>query len=301
MIINKKKGNRDFLDYGGLIILVPILINWFVIIWISASLLFISDPNSLMNVETNTKTTVVNKIFYTGYTLSTLGLGDMESTSSFWDIVTAILSFTGLVLISIAVTYLIPVVSSEIIKRKISVKINTMGCSVQEILLNYWNGNDFKELEIPFTNLVDEIILHGQNHKAYSVLHYFHSSNKKEAFVLNITNLDEVISVLLHSIPESQRPSQNVLIRLRKAITSYLITLPKKYINPSKKTPPAFTFTALENKGIKIITSEKEDLEFKKLLTRRRVLLSLIEDDGWNWEDLDTGSYNHEIIIDDRN
>jgi hypothetical protein len=53
-------------------ILVSILINWLLLIWLSASL-FISQPDSLMNVETNSPT-VVNKIFYTGYTLSTLGL-----------------------------------------------------------------------------------------------------------------------------------------------------------------------------------------------------------------------------------
>jgi hypothetical protein len=225
MIINKKRGDRKVLELGGVIILVSILINWLLLIWISASLLFISQPDSLMNVETNSPTTVINKIFYTGYTLSTLGLGDMEATGNFWDVLTAVLSFTGLILISIAITYLIPVVSSEIIKRKISVSINTLGGSFNEILLNYWNGKDFKELEFPLISLIDPIILHAQNHKAYSVLHFFHSSDRKEAFVLNLTNLDEVISVLLHNIPSDQRPSYNVPIRLRKAITSYLITL----------------------------------------------------------------------------
>jgi hypothetical protein len=65
-----------------------------------------------MNVETNSPTTVVNKIFYTSI------LGDMEPEGNFWDILTAILSFTGLILISIAITYLIPVVSAEIAKKK---------------------------------------------------------------------------------------------------------------------------------------------------------------------------------------
>jgi len=297
LAINKKMGHRKVLEIGGAIILVSILINWLLLIWISASLLFISYPDSLMNVETNSSTTVINKIFYTGYTLSTLGLGDMEPSGNFWDILTAILSFTGLILISIAITYLIPVVSSEIIKRKISVNINTLGGSVDEILLNYWNGKDFKELELPFISLIDSIILHAQNHKAYSVLHFFHSSDKKEAFVLNITNLDEVITVLLHNIPSEQRPSNNVLIRLRKAITSYLITLPATFINPGKDTPPILILSALESKGIKILSGETIDLEYKKLRTRRRLLLSLIKDDGWKWTDLNTGSYNHEIII----
>jgi hypothetical protein len=297
LIINKKMGRRKVLEMGGAIILVSILINWLLLIWISASLLFISQPDSLMNVETNTTTTVVNKIFFTGYTLSTLGLGDIEPEGNFWDILTAILSFTGLILISIAITYLIPVVSAEITKRKISVNINTLGGSVEEILLNYWNGKDFKELEQPFIPLIDSIILHAQNHKAYSVLHFFHSSDRKEAFVLNITNLDEVITVLLHNIPKEQQPSFNVLIRLRKAISSYLVTLPATFITPGKKTPPVLILTALENKGIKIISGEMVDLEYDKLRTRRRLLLSLLKDDGWEWTDLNCGSYNHEMIM----
>jgi hypothetical protein len=40
------------LEIGGAVILVSILINWLLLIWLSASLLFISQPD-LMNVETN--------------------------------------------------------------------------------------------------------------------------------------------------------------------------------------------------------------------------------------------------------
>jgi hypothetical protein len=92
LLSNKRMGRRKVLEIGGAVILVSILINWLLLIWLSASLLFISQPDSLMNVETNSPTTVVNKIFYTGYTLSTLGLGDMEPEGNFWDILTAILS-----------------------------------------------------------------------------------------------------------------------------------------------------------------------------------------------------------------
>lgn len=295
LFIYKRTGRRNVLRHGGALILVSILVNWLLLIWTSASLLFISAPNSLMNVETNSPTTLINKIFYTGYTLSTLGLGDMEPTSNFWEVLTAILSFTGLILISIAITYLIPVVSAEIMKRKISIFINTLGGSSEEILLNYWNGKDFKELEQPFVSLVDSIILHAQNHKAYSVLHFFHSSDRKEAFVLNITNLDEALTVLLHNISEEQRPPFNVLIRLRKAISSYLVTLPATFINPSKESPPALNLSPLENKGVTILSGEIVDREYAKLKTRRRLLLSLIKDDGWEWTDRNSGGYNHEI------
>jgi hypothetical protein len=49
--INKRMGRRKVLEIGGAVILVSILINWLLLIWLSASLLFISQPDSLMNVE----------------------------------------------------------------------------------------------------------------------------------------------------------------------------------------------------------------------------------------------------------
>ncbi len=297
LAIHKKTGAGKLLEMGGAFILVAILINWLLLIWISASLLFISQPDSLMNVETNSVTTIIDKIFYTGYTLSTLGLGDIEPDGPFWDILTAILSFAGLILISIAITYLIPVVSGEIIKRRISVYITTLGCSVEDILRNYWNGENFKELEQPFINLTGTIILHAQNHKAYSVLHFFHSSDKKEAFALNFTNLDEALTILLHGIPKAQQPSFNVLMGLRRAITSYLVTLPEAFITPGVETPPIPELSALETKGIQLIQGKTLDLAYEKIKSRRRLLLSLIKDDGWNWNDLQAGSYNHEMIF----
>jgi hypothetical protein len=99
-----------------------------------------------------------------------------------------ILSFTGLILISIAITYLIPVVSAEIAKRKISVTINTIGGSVEEMLLNYWDGKDFRVRTTFF--LIDSIISRPKSQGVFCIA-FFHSSDRREAFVLNITNLDD--------------------------------------------------------------------------------------------------------------
>ena len=295
--LNRNMGNKKILERSGVIILVSIIANWLLLIWFSATLMFMSQTDSLKNVETNTATTVVSKIFFTGYTLSTLGLGDIEPNGDFWEVLTAVLSFTGLILISIAITYLIPVVSAEIEKRKISVFITTLGCSVDEILVNYWNGKNFKELELPFQNLTHMVIHHAQNHKVYSVLHFFHTSNKKEAFVLNITNLDETLTILLHRIPEENRPSYNIMMALRKAISSYLVTLPTAYITPAAEAPPQLLLAALDTNNIPIIPMNEVVYDLENLSNRRKLLLGLIHDDGWQWEDIYAGEYDHEISI----
>jgi hypothetical protein len=71
------------------------------------------------------------------------------------------------------------------------------------MLLNHWNGKILK-LEQPFFSLIDSIILHAQNQSILCIA-FFHSQTE-EAFVLNITNLDEALTVLLHNI-QRQRPS----------------------------------------------------------------------------------------------
>jgi hypothetical protein len=123
-----------------------------------------------------------------------------------------------------------------------------------------------------FFPLIDSIISHAQNHKAYSVLHFFHSSDRREAFVLNITNLDELLTVLLLNISEEQRPSQYTYQAQEGYIELPHNTTSNLY-NSRKKNPP-LVLTTLKDKGIKIISGEKVDLDYEKLRTRRRLLLS---------------------------
>src|SRR5660397_50690 len=103
--------------------------------------------------------------------------------------------------------------------------------------------------------------------------------------------------MLLHGVPAEQQPSFNVLMGLRRAITSYLVTLSEAFITPGDTTPPLPELFALETKGIQLIQGETLDLAYEKIKSRRRLLLSLIKDDGWNWNDLQAGSYNHEMIF----
>ena len=293
LFVNRNTGTRKVLEFAGAIITAIVLLNWLILIWTSCTIMIYSDEKSVMNMETNTPAGLVSKIYFTGYTLSTMGNGDMEPGDGFWEFFTAVFSFSGLILISIAITYLIPVLSAEIEKRRLSVYITTLGCSATEIIENNWNGQDAKGLEVHFGRLTPMIIAHAQNHNAYPILHFYHTGNKKESFVLNITNLDEAITIMLLHIPEAQRPSNAETYPLRKAISNYLITIKTAYVNPAKETPE---IPALPNFGKLHIPYSNDQAKiaahYNQLEDRRRALLGLVQDDGWQWEDLDAGSYD---------
>lgn len=292
-LLLSRTGSRRVLKSAGAIITAIVLVNWLVLIWTACTIMICSEEKSVMNMETNTPASLISKIYFTGYTLSTMGNGDMEPGDGFWEFFTALFSFSGLILISIAITYLIPVLSAEIAKRRLSVYITTLGCSATEIIENNWNGQDAKGLEVHFGRLTPMIIAHAQNHNAYPILHFYHTSKKKEAFVLNLTNLDEAITIMLLHLSEAQRPSNAETYPLRKAISNYLITVKTAYVKPAQHAPDIPQLPNFKELGIPRSTDQTYiEAHYEQLQDRRKALLGLVEDDGWQWEDLDAGSYD---------
>lgn len=290
LAIHRITGWRKVLSFGGTLIMLTVLLTWLLGIWAACTIMILSEEESVMNVETNTPGSFVSKIYYTGYTLSTLGNGDLEPGNAFWEIFTAIFSFTGLIFISIAITYLLPILSAEIEKQRLSVYISTLGYSVEEIIRQAWNGQDMRSLEAHIPTLTTLILQHTQNHHAYPILHYFHTERKKDAFVLNLTNLDEVL-ILLELVPEHQRPSNQALLPLHHAISHYLSTVKGLYVRPAKQAPPLPDRDMISS----IVPLKEADWEahYRSWEGRRKMLLGLIKNDGWQWKDLEAGAFQN--------
>ena len=287
--IRRTTGWRGILSYGGTFIALSILSLWLLGIWGSCTIMILSEKGSVINVETNTPGSILSKTYYTGYTLSTLGMGDMEPGDEFWEIFTTLFSFTGLIFITVSITYLIPVLSAQIEKQRLSAYISTLGCSVDEIVQQAWNGQDLQSLSSHFVPLSQMILQHAQNHHAYPIIHYFHTEEKKEAFVLNLANLDEVLTFLL-VLPEKVRPSIQDIQPLRNAISLYLSTVQDTYIQAADQKPPFPDIKKLTSVVGNL--SEKEvEKHYQQWDDRRKMLLKLVENDGWHWEDLKAGAY----------
>jgi hypothetical protein len=79
---------------------------------------------------------------------------------------------------TIAITYLVPINSAEIAKRKLSTYIAALGDSPQEILINGWNEENFKGLNNHFLELTDMNLTSGENNLSYPILYYYFHTSK---------------------------------------------------------------------------------------------------------------------------
>lgn len=282
--LSRGNGEKKVLNYAGMFTVSAWLFGWLLGMWVANVLLFLSDENSVLVTGTQMNASAMDKAYFVGYVLSTMGNGDLQPHGDGWRIYTSVLSFWGFIIITLGITYLVPVLSAEMKKRQASIYIHSLGTSPEDILLNAWNGKDFTLLSKHFDMLSDFIMEQAQNHVAYPVLHNFHSHLRREALAINLVALDEALTILMLYMPDDIKPNKQEIYPLRFAITDYLATLVTAFIRPSGNEPAPISLEQLREYGIPLKQKNTHiRMQTEKLRTRRKLLLGMLENDGWHW------------------
>lgn len=287
-----KRGTNTLLDYKVIFLIAAIIVIWVLLIWLSCFLIFMTDANSIIDSNTKLNASALEKLYFTGTTLSTLGPGDYKPNGDIWKIFTNLCSYFGFFLISICITYVVPLVNNITKAKALSLKISGLGESLNELLSNSYNGKNFEEFTGQFTSLSDEILTYTTNHLAYPILHQVHNSNKEENLILKLASLDEALNIFLYVIPDEYNKHPLGLKQVRRAINTYLKTL--KNLTPAKEAPPVPDFEALKKiVSIKFLPFSLNQLEiiYERLALRRKLHKSNLENDGWDWADINSDNY----------
>ena len=282
--ISGKDGNSKLLSKAGFALLVAIILIWVISLYSSMVFLLYSSPESVINSSTKIPADLWEKMYYAGYVLSTLGIGDFIASNNYWRFITILYSFTGLILITMSVTYFIPVLSAVIKQRKLGINLSTLGNSPQHIILNGWNGKNFDFLVNQLQTFAADILEHNQNHRAYPVIHYFHNHKKKYAIILQIARLNEAVFILQNSLVSPHKICPNKSSSIATALNNYIEVIEEvSHLDITYKNHPYQSETYL-----------LKDLEFfneqstysDQMQGNRLVFLKLVEQDGWEWKDL---------------
>lgn len=282
--LSNGNGRSKLLSLSGSIILLFFLFMWISLIWLSYSLIFISDSHSVLNSNTETQATIIGKIYYVGYTLTSLGNGDYKAGSPFWQIISNLMGLNSMVFISLGISYLLPVLQAVIDKRSLAVEIAMLGSTPEEIIKNGYNGEDFSPLYQRFASLESLLIKHGERHLAYPILHYFHSSHSSYALPLSLAALDE--AMIIQKIYKIDDSSKNFHWRiLEETLNNFYDRLDPSFISESEEVPPFDYKNKLPKDFSQKLLSDPQ-FELSELDERRKKVLGYIRNDGWQWSDV---------------
>jgi hypothetical protein len=275
---------RRLISLAGLASALGSLVAWGLLLWAGWTLVFSAGDTAVVEAATGRPAGVVERIYFVGYTIFTLGLGDYKPVGGFFEIATALAAGSGFLLFGLALAYLVPVVSAATAKRQLAVCIWALGKDPADIIVRAWNGADSTALAPHLVSLIPMLAGLGESHLTYPVLHYFHSTKRSASAAAGVASLDEALTILECGLQKGCSLDLPSLGAARESITEFLNTLTPALIYPAADTPPTPSLQSLRDMGISVVEDELFEKSLDVLAERRRLLLALVRNEGWTWD-----------------
>lgn len=283
-VIKKVSGrNKRVLGLAGPIIILIILLTWVVLLWSGWVLIFSADAQSLIDTNDSDPIAWYERVYVIGYSLFTLGNGDYAPKEGIWQFAAALISGTGMLFLTLGASYVISVVGAVAQLRACASSITGIGMPSVEIVKKGWDGKDFQRLDLMLLEVSSQLSTLVQQHKAYPLLHYYHSEHPDESLSAAIVTLDEALTIIKYGFPASLHPNPLLLEQMRASIGNYLEAEHAAFVRSEGEVPPPPDLESLREAGLPVVS----DAKFKESLTavteRRRDLQAVIEADMQEW------------------
>jgi hypothetical protein len=279
-----RRTSRRLIAKAGLVSAVTTVLVWGVSIWAGWTLIFCASPGGLVASDTGRPADLTERVYFVGYTIFTLGLGDYKPVGHFYEIVTALAAGSGFILFGLALAYVVPVVSAATAKRQLGVCIWALGKDPGDIIARAWNGADSTALNPHLVSLVPMLAGLGESHLTYPVLHFFHSTKRSSSAAASVAALDEALTILECGMQQGCSLDVPSLGAAREAITEFLNTLAPALIYPAADSPPSPSLQPLRDLGLPAVDDELFEASLASVKDRRRLLLALVRNEGWDWD-----------------
>ena len=261
--------------------MLAVLTSWITLALAGWTLVFSAAEGAVRATTSEAPANLVGRLYFTGYTVFTLGNGDYFPGDGAWQLATVLAVATGLVLVTLSITYLVPVVSAVALRRQLATYIASLGGTPHEIIVRSWDGSGFGGLTQHLMSLTPLFHTSRQQHLAYPVLHYFHSQNRESAAAPNVANLSQALHLLRHAVTPEVRPDAATLDPLDRAIGGFLGTVGTAYLSAAQPVPLA-ELAPLRDAGVPVTTDAEYEATAADSDGRRKLLASLLVDDGWS-------------------
>lgn len=223
LAVHGRRPSHRMLHVYGVGLTILLVTSWILGFWLSWTAVFASSEGSVLDATTRTPTDLGGKAYFVGYTLLTLGNGELIPSTAPWRMATLAASGTGLGLVTLSVTFVLNVVQAGNRRRSLAATIWTLGDSAEAIVARA--HDDPRQVGHQLWSLVEPFTMVREQHVSFPVLHYHHAIEDHRALPVQAANLDEAIRMLRGDRP-SELPAAT-LDALERALDEYTRAVPR--------------------------------------------------------------------------
>ena len=283
---------RRALSAAGPTLAAHTLVCWLLGLWVGWTLVFSGAAEAVVSAKDQSPATLVDRIYFVGYTITTLGLGDFHAAGGPWRVTTVLAAASGLMLFTMAITYIVPIVGAAAALRQLGSYIDGLGDDPVDVVTRSWDGDPrdggigFDPLKTHLTAITPMVATMRQNYLAYPILHYFHSDDPRSSAPLRLAALDEAVTLLTHAVAERVRLPRQTIATLRAQLNGFLGMLEPQWIEPAESAPPGYRLEELREAGIPTVSEVHLVSALAERERHRRELRGLVQGDGWRWDEV---------------
>lgn len=201
----------------GSVSLSTLALVWLAGLWAGWVLVFIGIPDALAHAGPASGVGLYDIFYYVGFTLSTLGTGDLYPTTSSAQIATVLSSLSGLLIVTLIVTYAISVVSAVVARRVLAYKIYLNGGENAEFLTEFPDLDAFGAWVEAIKN---ELISCTEQRLAYPILDNFVSRDERFSLPVQLSRLG-LITYRLSGNEDAGQQTRKELNQLLSVLDRY--------------------------------------------------------------------------------
>jgi hypothetical protein len=131
-------------------------------------------------------------------------------------------------------------------------------------------------------SLAEEVVAGAQQHLAYPVLHFFHSTDERSSIPRALAALDDALVLASSGLAPDDRPEPSVLLPLGRALDFYVETVDAGTVELDGR-PPAPDLTRLRDAGLSVVSDEQFCAALDERSETRASILRLLISDGRAW------------------
>lgn len=288
--LHRKSPHHRLLSFCGSVLLFWLMTFWIFLGWLGWVLVFSSHPGSLINAKSKVPVDQWTRIYFVGSTMFTAESSEYVPNGVPAQMGAALTAGTGLIIVTIAITYFIGVLNAAVAKRTVATFVWDMGATPERIVDRAWNGSSFEGIDQQLVDLTGALEIYAENHLAYPILHFFHAETRRTSAPLRVAALHETMLLMQHGCHEDVRPPKIILEGVLDSIRGFTDVIAEEFVTPAEEAPPPPDRSILTSRGIPVCPAEEFTKAVDAAREVRRRLLCAIEEAGWTWQEIDNSN-----------
>ncbi len=276
----ERTGWAGFRELAGPVIVITVFGVWVVLTWLAWTLVFVGDRYAIIEAISGQPASLWERVYYVGYTLSTLGVGDYRAGDDVSRILTAVASFAGLTIVTLTISNLVTIIGAVTSTRALAAHLTALGESGEEILARGWDGRGFEPLLHQFGMLLRLLFEHAERAEVSPVINHFISLDRRRAIAPAVAALDDALLLLRRAIAAEIRPHPMLLDPFLDAVQA---VIPPRATRVAADPPPLPGTAKLRAAGIPLTADEPATWCDERDRSRRRALAAWVRESGWAW------------------